>query len=116
MNNESRGAKRWRVLGWLSGSGLVAATGAIHLDLYLTGYRSIPTIGWLFLLQVITAFGLAVLMPVTRNRFVAAGGAGFSVSTLGGYLLSLWIGLFNFKETRTTAGIVAGLIEVARCV
>jgi len=55
---------------------------AIHLDLYLTGYRSIPTIGWLFLLQVITAFGLAVLMPVTRNRFVAAGGAGFSVSTL----------------------------------
>ena len=113
MSNESRGAKRWRVLGWLSGSGLVAATGAIHLDLYLTGYRSIPTIGWLFLLQVITAFGLAVLMPVTRNRFVAAGGAGFSVSTLGGYLLSLWIGLFNFKETRTTAGIVAGLIEVA---
>jgi len=26
MNNESRGAKRWRVLGWLSGR-LVAATG-----------------------------------------------------------------------------------------
>jgi hypothetical protein len=25
----------------------------IHLDLYLTGYRTIPTIGWLFLLKVI---------------------------------------------------------------
>ena len=28
------------------GSGLLIATAAIHLDLYLTGYRTIPTIGW----------------------------------------------------------------------
>ena len=35
------------------------------------------------------------------------------MATLGGYLLSVWIGLFGFKEVRTTAGIVAGLIEVA---
>jgi hypothetical protein len=34
----------------LAGGGLLIAAGAIHLDLYLTGYRSIPTIGWLFLL------------------------------------------------------------------
>jgi predicted lipoprotein with Yx(FWY)xxD motif len=32
---------------------------------------------------------------------------------LGGYLLSVWIGLFGFTEVRTTAGIVAGVIEVA---
>jgi hypothetical protein len=42
----------------LAGGGLLMAAGAIHLDLYLTGYSSIPTIGWLFLLQVIAAFGL----------------------------------------------------------
>jgi predicted lipoprotein with Yx(FWY)xxD motif len=35
------------------------------------------------------------------------------VSTLGGYLLSLWVGLFGFTEVRTTAGIVAGIIDVA---
>ena len=29
------------------------------MDLYLTGYRTIPVIGWLFLLQVIAAFGLS---------------------------------------------------------
>src|SRR6185369_15769318 len=40
----------------LVGSGLLFATAAIHLDLYVTGYRTIPTIGWLFLLQVISAF------------------------------------------------------------
>src|SRR5580692_4591218 len=101
------------------GSGLLIATAAIHLDLYLTGYRTIPTIGWLFLLQVIAAFGLglAVLAIPSRlvitGRLAAAAGAGFALSTLGGYLLSIWIGLFGFKEVRTTAGIVAGAVEVA---
>jgi predicted lipoprotein with Yx(FWY)xxD motif len=97
----------------VAGAGLLAATGAIHLDLYLTGYRSIPTIGWMFLLQVITAFGLAVAVLATGSRLLAAAGAGFALATLGGYLLSIWVGLFGFKEIRTTAGIVAGVIEVA---
>ena len=35
------------------------------------------------------------------------------MATLGGYLLSLRFGLFGFTEVRTTAGIVAGLIDVA---
>ena len=97
----------------LAGGGLLIATGAIHLDLYLTGYRSIPTIGWLFLVQVIAAFGLGVAVLATGAWLAAAAGAGFALATLGGYLLSLWIGLFGFKEVRTTAGIVAGVIEVA---
>src|SRR5580693_2470992 len=103
----------------VAGSGLLIATAAIHLDLYLTGYRTIPTIGWLFPLQVIVAFGLglAVLaIPsrlVTLSRLVAGAGAGFALATLGGYLLSVWTGLFGFKEVRTTAGIAAGVVEVA---
>jgi predicted lipoprotein with Yx(FWY)xxD motif len=97
----------------LAGAGLLIAAGAIHLDLYLTGYRSIPTIGWLFLLQVIAAFALGVVVLATGEWLAAAAGAGFALATLGGYLLSLWIGLFGFKEVRTTAGIVAGVIEVA---
>ena len=36
----------------------------------------------------------------------------FALATLGGYLLSVWVGLFGFKEVRTTAGIAAGVIEV----
>ena len=100
---------------WLgiAGAALLVASGAIHLDLYLTGYRTIPTIGPLFLLQVIAAFALAVAIPVTGSWLVAAAGAGFAISTLGGYLLSLWVGLFGFTEVRTTAGIVAGIIDVA---
>jgi predicted lipoprotein with Yx(FWY)xxD motif len=108
-----------QVSGWprlalrATGAGLLAASAGIHLDLYLTGYRSIPTIGWLFLLQVIVGFVLAVAVLATRSRLAAAAGAAFALSTLGGYLLSVWIGLFGFKEVRTTAGIAAGLIEVA---
>jgi predicted lipoprotein with Yx(FWY)xxD motif len=96
----------------VAGAGLLAATGAIHLDLYLTGYRTIPTIGVLFLLQVIAAFVLAVVV-LLGSRLGALAGALFSLSTLGGYLLSIWFGLFSFREVRTTAGVVAGVIEVA---
>jgi predicted lipoprotein with Yx(FWY)xxD motif len=97
----------------IAGAALLVASGAIHLDLYLTGYQSIPTIGWMFLLQVITAFVLAVTIPLTGSWLLAALGAGFALSTLGGYLLSLRVGLFGFTEVRTTAGIISGIIDVA---
>ena len=86
LNWPQRGAR-------VAGAGLLAVTGAIHLDLYLTGYRSIPVIGWLFLLQVIAAFGLAAAVLVSGSRLAAAAGAGFALSTLGGYLLSVQFGL-----------------------
>ena len=63
----------WRtVLLRVAGAGLLVAAGAIHLDLYLTGYRTIPTIGWLFLLQVIAAFGLGLAVLATGGRAVIA--------------------------------------------
>jgi len=97
----------------VAGAGLLAATAAIHLDLYLTGYRTIPTIGWLFLLQVIAGFVLAAAVLATGSQLMAALGAGFALATLAGYLLSVWFGLFGFTEVRTTAGVAAGIIEVA---
>jgi predicted lipoprotein with Yx(FWY)xxD motif len=103
----------WRLGLRVAGAGLLMGTGAIHLDLYLTGYRSIPTIGWLFLLQVIAAFVLGAAALAVGSPFVAAAAAGFALATLGGYLLSVWVGLFGFREVRTTAGIVAGVIDVA---
>jgi predicted lipoprotein with Yx(FWY)xxD motif len=120
MKHPAPSARGWlQIILRVVGAGLLIATAAIHLDLYVTGYRTIPTIGWLFLLQVIVAFalGLAVLVTPSRlvlpSRLAAAAGAGFALSTLGGYLLTVWIGLFEYKEVRTTAGIVAGAIEVA---
>ena len=100
---------------WLrvAGALLLAVSATIHLVLYLTGYRAIPTIGWLFLVQFVVAFVLAIGALVTHSRLVAIAGAGLALSTLGAYLLAVWIGLFGYKEIRTRAGIAAGLIEVA---
>src|ERR1700735_2828555 len=85
-DNRQRSVRDWhRLVLRVVGAGLLIATAAIHLDLYLTGYRTIPTIGWLFLLQVIAAFGLglAVLaIPsrlVTLSRLAAGAGALFAL-------------------------------------
>ena len=117
---------RTTLLRWLlrlTGAGLLVATAAMHLDLYLTGFRTIPTIGPLFLFQVIVGFALALAIlaapftPLTRrpavDASIAAVGAGYAIATLGGYLLSLWVGLFGFHEIRSTAGTVAGILEIA---
>ena len=46
MEKTRRPGLSWQRLGLrVAGAGLLAVTGAIHLDLYLTGCRSIPTIG-----------------------------------------------------------------------
>jgi predicted lipoprotein with Yx(FWY)xxD motif len=112
MSTELKSAAGFRLLLRVVGAGLLIATAAIHLDLYLTGYRTISTIGPLFLFQVIAAFALGGLVLISRSRLVAGLGAGFALSTLGGYLLTVQFGLFGFREVRTTAGIVAGIIEV----
>jgi plastocyanin len=103
----------------LIGAGLLIAAGAVHLDLYLTGYRSIPTIGPLFLLQVVAALlvGVAILATVRMSghvigRLAALAGALLAIGTLAGYLVSLHVGLFGFHEVRTTAGVVAGILEL----
>jgi predicted lipoprotein with Yx(FWY)xxD motif len=101
-----------RLLLRVTGAGLLIASAGVHLDLYATGYRTIPTIGWLFLVQVIAGLVLGLGVLATGRRLLAAAGALFALSTLGGYLLSVQVGLFGFREVRTTAGITAGLLEV----
>ena len=113
MEQTTRQPGRSRLAARLAGAVLLAVTAGIHLDLYLTGYNNIPTIGWLFLLQIIVAFLLALAVVFLPGPLAPAAGAGFAISTLGGYLLTLWVGLFGFHEVRSTAGTVAGVVEVA---
>jgi predicted lipoprotein with Yx(FWY)xxD motif len=101
-----------RLLLRVTGAGLLIASAGVHLDLYATGYRTIPTIGWLFLIQVVAGFVLGLVVLATGRRLLAAAAALFALLTLGGYLLSVQVGLFGFREVRTTAGITAGLLEV----
>ena len=83
----------------LVGAGLVAWSAAIHLDLWQTGYRNIPTIGPLFLLQWISGFLLATGIVVFRRTLPALAGAGFLLATLGGLIWSAELCLFGFHES-----------------
>ena len=81
------------------GASLLAASGAIHLQLWSMGYRNIPTIGPLFLLQGISGFLLAAILLLSRRLLVVVTAVGFMIATIGGLLLSVYLGLFGFMET-----------------
>jgi len=49
--------------------------GGIHLDLYVTGYHAIPTIGPLFLLQTIAALAAGSVIALYSRPIVASAGA-----------------------------------------
>lgn len=96
----------------VGGAGTLFAIGGIHLDLWITGYRHIGTVGELFLVQVVVSFLLGIAVLVTRRWYVAAGAAVFAVGTLAGYELFRLATILGFHEVRTTAGFTAGVLEV----
>ncbi len=120
-----RPVSRWVVEATVvPGSAMLIWSGAIHLHLWTDGYRSIPTIGWLFLLQAITAFVLAAAVLVTRHPLIAAAGGVFLASTAIGLVWSVEWGLFDFQDSFTapfateslgveSAGVVALLLAGA---
>jgi hypothetical protein len=70
-----------------------------HLWNETDGYRSIPTIGPLFLLQSIAGLIIGVGVVVVRRLWAAIVGIGFALSTIAGFLLSVAVGLFGFKDS-----------------
>jgi hypothetical protein len=81
------------------GAALVATTAAIHLHLWASGYRTIPTIGSLFLFQGVAGAVLAVALVAWRRLVTVMAAAGFMIATIGGLLLSVYMGLFGFTDT-----------------
>ncbi len=83
----------------LAGAGLIAWSAGIHLDLWHEGYKHLPTIGTLFLLQAIAGFALALVVAVVRRLIPALAGILFLASTIGGFIISVNVGLFGFKDS-----------------
>lgn len=106
------------VVGLVIGSVLLAASGAIHFELWATGYRTIPTIGPLFLIQGVAGVLLAVLLLSWRRLLIVVTAAGFLIGTTGGLLLSTSFGLFGFKDTLAApyAGLSLGVEGVGAVV
>ncbi len=101
------------VVGRLLGVGLTAAMGWIHLHLWVDGFREVPVVGTLFLLNAIGAAVLAVALLVVPARLlsaVAAVTAVFTAGTLAGLILSLTVGLFGVQESVQTPVVLPTLM------
>jgi hypothetical protein len=83
----------------LVGAVLLVVSSVIHIHLWSTGYRHIPTIGPLFILQGVVGIVLALVVGVARRAGAALVGALFAASTIGGLLISVEVGLFGFKDS-----------------
>ncbi len=81
------------------GAALMVWSAVIHLQLWSDGYRSIPVIGPLFLIQGIGSIALALLLVARRRVYLLAAGAGLMAGTGAGLLLSVTIGLFGFRDS-----------------
>jgi hypothetical protein len=73
----------------------------IHFHLWgeTDGYRSIPTIGVLFLLQSIAGLVLGLAVIAVRRVWAALAGIAFALATIGGFLITVTNGLFVFTDS-----------------
>lgn len=84
------------------GAGLLGVNAGIHAYLWDSGYRTIPTIGPLFVLDVIGASLLVLTVLLSPRRFlpiIAAAGAVLELGTAGGLWLATQHSLFGFMES-----------------
>lgn len=118
-------ARAFRYLGALA----VLATGVAHIEQYaVDNYSTVPTIGTLFLLNLIAAVVIAVglIAPLQRvtGRYAdavravfAVGGIGLAVLSLAALFVSETSGLFGFVEHGYRMAIVVAIVvEVAAAV
>jgi hypothetical protein len=87
--------------GFALGGALLVWSAAIHYHLWSEpdGYRSIPTIGPLFLLQSISGLVIGLGVVAVRRLWAAVIGIGFAVLTVAGFVASVTHGLFGFEDS-----------------
>lgn len=76
----------------------LAASGYIHAQLYIDGYRFLHVIGVLFLLQASTSFAAGALLLFAAPLLVRATAAGAALGALTGFAASRTVGVFGFSE------------------
>jgi hypothetical protein len=76
----------------------LATTGFIHAQLYVHGYRAIPWIGPMFLLQGAAALAVGLLLLVAGPVVLQLAAAGLCAGSLVGFGLSRTVGVFGFVE------------------
>lgn len=106
---------RWRAGRWavsilaVGGAAMLVWSGVIHVMLWADGYRGIPTIGPLFIIQGVGCIVIAVALAVCRRLALMAAGAVTLAATAVGLLLSVHVGLFGYQESLAVPYAVSSL-------
>jgi hypothetical protein len=82
----------------VTGSALIVTTAAIHIHLWLSGYRDVRTLGVLFLAQAISGFVLGPIIALGRQAALVLMGALFMASSAGGLILSATVGFVGIHD------------------
>ncbi|BCJ30397.1 hypothetical protein [Actinocatenispora sera] len=75
----------------------------IHLEMWATGFRNIPVIGPLFLLNTAGGLVLGIALLVGRYRLVALAAALFGAATLAAFTVAATTGLYGVQESLSGA-------------
>jgi hypothetical protein len=76
----------------------LAASGVLHAELYLHGYRTIPGIGPAFLLQASGSLAVALLLLIASAVVLRLAAAALAAGALAGFIASRTVGIFGFVE------------------
>ena len=96
-----------------AGAATIVAAAVVHLYLWgkEDGYRAVPTVGPLFLVQGIAGLLLGPLMLAFRRVVTDAAGAAYMAMSLGALFLSINGGLFGFDETLNAPWVKFSLVD-----
>jgi hypothetical protein len=121
MSTPVRG-RSWTAVALRAGiSVTLAVSGLIHAELYVHGYRYVPTIGLAFLAQASVFVALAILIAVGGPRWLQwAAGLG-ALGSLVAFALSRTVGIFGFVEhgwepaPQALVSVLAEVLTVVLC-
>lgn len=96
-----------------AGAATIVVSAVVHLYLWgkEDGYRAVPTVGPLFLLQGIAGCLLGPAMLLFRRVITDAAGAAYMAMSLGALYLSINGGLFGFDETLNAPWVKFSLVD-----
>lgn len=86
----------------VAAAAFVVVGGLVHLQLWRSGYKSIPYIGSWFIANVVVSAVLAVVVIAVNNAWVNLAGVLFSLSSLVALVMSRTTGLLGFTERAWT--------------
>ena len=89
---------------------MIAISAAIHLHLWLAGYRHIHNIGPLFLLQTVSGFVLAAILAALRMLALMVCGALFLAASIVALALSATVGFLGLHDDLSVPWATPSLI------